>query len=152
MKELDDQIYTSIQDLSELGDELAEKGNYSGALSEYWKAFDLIPEPKTDWEASTWVLAAIGDANFLGKDYRAGVDNLSNAMHCPGAIGNPFIHLRLGQCQFEIGNLDRAADELTRAYALSGEELFANEDSKYLNFLKTKISTEQPKKKPWWKF
>jgi hypothetical protein len=32
-------------------------------------------------------------------------------MHCPGAIGNPFIHLRLGQAQFELGNLEPASGE-----------------------------------------
>lgn len=72
-------------------------------------------------------------------------------MYCPGAIGNPFVHLRLGQCQFEIGNLERAAVELTRAYALKGDEMFSGEDPKYLAFLKTKIETEKPKKKPWWR-
>lgn len=152
MSELDEQLYSKIQIFSALGDKLAEKGNYSNALSEYWKAFDLIPDPKTNWEATTWVLVAIGDANFLGKDFQAGVDNLSNAMHCPGAIGNPFIHMRLGQCHFEIGNLERAADELTRAYGLKGEEIFSGEDARYLNFLKTKIEPEKPKKKSWWKF
>lgn len=33
-------------------------------------------------------------------------------MHCPNAIGTPFLPLRLGRCQFEPGVLDRAADEL----------------------------------------
>lgn len=150
--ELDDNIYSEIQQLSQAGDNFAENGDYPNALKKYWKAFDLIPEPKTEWEASTWVLAAIGDSNFLGEDFQAGVDNLSNAMHCPGATGNPFLHLRLGQCQFETGNAKRAADELIRAYALAGEAIFSEDDSKYLAFLKTKIETEKPKKKPWWKF
>jgi transposase len=30
----------------------------------YLQAWDLLPEPKTEWEAATWLLAAIGDANF----------------------------------------------------------------------------------------
>ncbi|MGB7380321.1 MAG: hypothetical protein WA959_27700 [Rivularia sp. (in: cyanobacteria)] len=37
-------------------------------------------------------------------------------MHCPGAVGNPFIHLILRQAQFELGNFDRAKDNLARAY------------------------------------
>lgn len=152
MSELNEALHARIRDLSKTGDQHAENGNYPEALTGYWKAFDLIPEPKTQWEATTWLLVAIGDANFLGKDYQAGVDNLSNAMHCPGAIGNPFIHMRLGQCQFEVGNLERAADELTRAYALEGEEIFSNDDPKYLQFLKTKIQAAKPDKKPWWKF
>ena len=151
MAEMSDELHEKITAHSEAGDELADQGDYAGALSEYWKAFDLIPEPKTDWDASTWVLTAIGDANFKGGDFKAGVDNLSSAMHCPDAIGNPFIHLRLGQCQFETGNLDRAADELTRAYALEGEEMFSEDDPKYFEFLKTRIQIAPPKK-PWWKF
>lgn len=139
MNELNDALYSKIQAFCGLGDEYAADGNYSAALKEYWRAFDLVPEPKTSWDTTTWILAAIGDSNFLGRDFQAGVDNLSSAMHCPGAIGNPFIHLRLGQCQFELGNLERAADELTRAYAIEGEEIFEEDDPKYFEFLKTRI-------------
>jgi tetratricopeptide (TPR) repeat protein len=151
MRELDSHTHSQIELYSRQGDAFAENQDYQNALAEYWKAFDLIPEPKTDWEATTWVLAAIGDANFLGKDFKAGVDNLATAMHCPGAIGNPFLHLRLGQCQFEVGNLEKAADELARAYALESEEIFSEDDNKYFEFLKTRINIDKPKKKPWWK-
>jgi hypothetical protein len=103
----------------------------------------LYPEAlQQDWNAATWILAAIGDANFLGGDYVAGRDNLSMAMHCPKALGNPFLHLRLGQCQFELGDLDRAADELARAYMAAGRDIFREAD-KYFAFLKTRL--EPPK-------
>jgi hypothetical protein len=55
------------------------------------------------------------------------------------AIGNPFLHLRLGQCQFELGNFDRAADELTRAHVGAGAEIFEGAD-KYFTFLKTRLN------------
>ena len=32
-------------------------------------------------------------------------------MRCPNAIGNPFIHLRLGQANYELQEIDRAKDE-----------------------------------------
>lgn len=138
MAELDDAIHERIQTLCAEGDELAKKANYPAALKKYWAAWDLLPEPQTDWEAATWILGAVGDANFLGGDYVAGRDNLSMAMHCPDAIENPFLHLRLGQCQFELGNLDRAADELARAYMGAGAEIFEGAD-KYFAFLKTRL-------------
>ena len=47
----------------------------------------------------------------------------------------PFIHLRLGQCELELGNRERAVDELARAYKGGGEELFSGEDPKYLGLL-----------------
>ncbi|MET3623562.1 tetratricopeptide repeat protein [Burkholderia ambifaria] len=138
MAELDDVLYERIGALSEAGDALVEDGDYAGALEKYWQAFDLLPEPRTNWEAGTWLMAAIGDTNFHQADYEAGRDNLGHAMHFPNAIGNPFLHLRLGQCQFELGNLDRAADELMRGYMGGGPELFEDEDDKYLRFLATR--------------
>ncbi len=146
------EIHERIKDLSAAGDALAESDLFDDALSKYWEAFDLLPEPKTEWEAGTWLLTAIGDANFLKGDFVAGRDNLGSAMHYPDAIGNPFLHLRLGQCQYEVGNLDRATDELLRAYGLEGAEIFESEDPKYLAFLRTRVDLERPKKKPFWKF
>ncbi|WP_241011609.1 hypothetical protein [Burkholderia sp. Ac-20392] len=138
MAELDNALYERIGALSDAGDALMEDGDYEGALAKFWAGFDLLPEPKTNWEAGTWLMAAIGDVNFHQEDYAAGRDNLAQSMHFPNAIGNPFLHLRLGQCQFELGNLDRAADELMRAYASGGPELFEDEDGKYLRFLATR--------------
>src|SRR5215510_14242601 len=95
MPELAQHVHTEIQRLCALGDEAAAQQQFAQALTSYWAAWDLLPEPQTEWEAATWILGAIGDANFLSGDYVAGRDNLSNAMHCPDAIGNPFLHLRL---------------------------------------------------------
>lgn len=155
MNELSDDIHEKIQQFSAEGDQLAEESKYSEALERYWQAWDLIPEPKADWEAATWLLAAIGDSNFLSEDYQAGADNLSTAMRYPGGIGNPFLHLRLGQCQFEIGNEDRAADELARAYMAAGHQIFEDQDPKYFEFLKTRLDPPAvgwaDEKKPFWK-
>jgi hypothetical protein len=139
MAELADEVHAAIKVLCAKGDELADQDDLVAALDQYWRAWDLLPEPRTNWNAATWILAAIGEANFFGEDYIAGRDNLSLAMHCPSAIGNPFLHLRLGQCEFELGNLDRAADELARAYMGDGAEIFEEEDDKYFEFLKTRL-------------
>ena len=53
-------------------------------------------------------------------------------MHCPNAIGNPFIHLRLGQVQYELDDFERAKDELARALILGGSGIFEEEDLKYM--------------------
>lgn len=139
MAELPEEAYDRIQALSQEGDELADEGRYAQALERYWRAWDLLPEPRTAWDAATWLLGAIGEANFFGGDFEAGRDNLSLAMHCPEAIGNPFLHLRLGQCHYELGDLSRAADELARAYIGAGAEIFAEEPPKYLDFLRTRL-------------
>lgn len=156
MAELPDRIHEEIKRLCAAGDQHSKRQAYPEALASYWAAWDLLPEPKIDWEAATWILVAVGDANYLGGDYVAGRDNLSNAMRCPDAIGNPFIHFRLGQCLFEVGDLDRAADELMRAYMGAGRKIFDEHDSKYAQFLASRAEgtdLAKPAKRPWqfWK-
>jgi len=90
------------------------------------------------WEASTWILAAIADACFLMGKRKSARQALEYAMTCPGAIGNPFLHLRLGQVLFDADEKDAAADELIRAYMGAGAEIFEKDDPKYFEFLKTK--------------
>ena len=133
-----DELPGQFQALCEDGDALSDAGSYPAALECYRAAWALLPEPRTQWEASTWLLAAIGDNEFLEGDFAAGRDTLALAMCCPDAPGNPFLHLRLGQCCLELGETDRAAVELGRAYLGAGAELFQNEHPKYLAFLKTR--------------
>lgn len=140
MTELPDALHNEIQQLCAEGDVLAEDGSFEQAIALYNKAWSLIPAPPTHWEASTWVLAAIGDASFQGGLFGSGLGALQQALLCPGAIGNPFIHLRLGQCALEQGDLALAAEHLTRAYALEGADIFELDDPKYFAFLKTRIA------------
>jgi hypothetical protein len=140
MTDLPDDIHERIQVLCHEGGEFADNDDFANALERYWAAWDLLPAPREKWAAATWILAAIGDANYQNGDYAAGRDNLSMAMHCPEAIGNPFLHLRLGQCQFELGNLDRAGDELARAYMGAGKDIFRDEE-KYFEFVKTRLQS-----------
>ena len=48
-------------------------------------------------------------------------------------------HLRLGQVCYEVGELDRAANELTLAYMAEGRELFEDDDPRYWEFLRSRI-------------
>jgi tetratricopeptide (TPR) repeat protein len=137
--ELPADVHERLMVLSEQGNALADQGNFRDAVERFIAALDLVPEPITDWEASTWLLGSIGDMNFQLRAYEHAARALADAMHCPGAIGNPFLHLRLGQCRLELGDRKRAADELTRAYAIEGKDIFAAEHPKYFEFLKTVI-------------
>jgi len=137
--ELDDYTYDKIKALSEDGNAAVNAGNYEAAIETFTEALELLPEPITDWDAATWLLTAIGETQFFAEDYQRAYQALAQAMHCPGAIGNPFVHMRLGQVQFELGHDVVAADELTRAYMAAGREIFETEDPKYFEFLKTRI-------------
>jgi tetratricopeptide (TPR) repeat protein len=136
--DLSTEVHDKIMALCAAGDELAEAEAYEAAIEQYNEAFDLLPNPKNDWDASTWILAAIADACFLSGYYTSAREALEYAMTCPEAIGNPFLHLRFGQVLFLAKDYDGAADELMRAYMAEGEEIFETEDPKYFAFLKTR--------------
>jgi tetratricopeptide (TPR) repeat protein len=136
---LPDLVHAEIVALSKEGDALAEDRRFDEALAKYNAAFRLLPEPKEEWSAATWLLSAVGDAHYLAGQIPEAMDALSRAMRCPDAIGNPFLHLRLGQCRLILGDNPRAADELARAYAMGGIEVFEGEDPQFQAFLDSKI-------------
>jgi tetratricopeptide (TPR) repeat protein len=137
--ELPGETYSRVQCLCQEGDMLADQALFGEAVSKYEEALELLPIPISQWEASTWILTAIGDACFRKKDYQKAVRSLLDTMNCPGAVGNPFIHLRLGQAQLELGNDILAKDELARAYMGGGKEVFHGEDPKYFELVTTTL-------------
>lgn len=136
MNQLPDDVHAQISRLSERGNRLAEGQSYAEARAAWQNAWDLLPEPREQWEAAAWLLTAVGDAYVLEGKYADALEPLQRAVSCPGGLGNPFLHLRLGQVQFELGNLSRAKDELARAFMGGGDQLFANEDVKYWRFIR----------------
>jgi tetratricopeptide (TPR) repeat protein len=139
MRELPESLYTEVKLLCEQGDELVKSGKLDEAKSQYISALKLLPEDRSEWEAATWIYVAIGDVHFKLGNYEKCFKCFYNAVQCPKGLGNPFIHLRLGQMYFEQENMDKAADELTRAYMGGGMDIFMEDDPKYLEFLETKI-------------
>ena len=137
MPELPNSLYQQIVTLCERGDALAEQEEYAAALDEYDQAWALLPEPQGQWEAASWIQAAIGDALFFSGDFENAALAFREALNSLEAQQNPFLHLRLGQCQYELNNQAEAGDELARAYMLVGDEVFEDEDPKYFEFLKT---------------
>lgn len=120
------------------GEKLTQNGLIGSALGRYAEAWSLIPDPKERWKLSTSVISAIADCWFLMGKYDEVLRALEFGMNCPDAVGNPFLHLRLGQALLEQGQDDRAVEELMRAYEAHGEEIFAHQDPKYLAFLATR--------------
>jgi hypothetical protein len=134
MTDLNATTRARIRDLCKRGDRLIKEGRIEDSLDPFWTAWGMLPEPKTSWEAAAYIMAAVSDVNFCMEDYEECRVNLETALRCPGAVGNPYFHLRLGQCEYELGDMDRAGDELARARVLGGAKIFEDEDPKYLKY------------------
>lgn len=138
--ELDDDIYNKITELSEEGNKLFDYCEFDEAIEKFKEALDLVPEPKTIWEASLWLYTAIGDSYFMDDEYEKALDAMYDAYNCTDATENPFVNLRLGQCLFELEQMDKAEEFLLRAYMLDGTEIFKGEGKKYLAYMKKKYN------------
>ncbi|MGW1102438.1 tetratricopeptide repeat protein [Streptomyces sp. NPDC002540] len=142
--QLPDEVHAEIRDLCQEGDALAGMGELVEAKRRYIEALRLLPGDHRGWAAATWIYVAIGDLHFRLGVYDRAYKCFHNAVQCPDGLGNPYIHLRLGQTTFELGDHDHAADELIRAYMGGGPEIFEEDDPKYLRFLKTRGDLNRP--------
>ncbi|MDI9273062.1 hypothetical protein [Stenotrophomonas sp. PFBMAA-4] len=131
--ELPDELYERITELSEQGNDLMDNEDPAGAIVSWSSALSLLPSPKEQWEAYTWLCASLGDAFFsLGKVAQS-FDCFMDAMNGPDGQVNPFILYRAGQCCEALGSRKQALDLLIRAYALDGEDIFdADEEGETL--------------------
>ena len=120
-----------IEELCDLGVDLAEAGSFARAIEAYESAWALLAEPAHEQEGAAWILGNLGYTRFLQGDYAAGRDDLARALGLPGGGGSAFLHLRLGQCFYELGDLRRAGEQFRLAFAIEAEAVFLDEDPKY---------------------
>lgn len=134
-EELDDATFEKIDTFADEGEKLLDEGKFAEAAEKFEAAFKLVPQPFQDWEISIWLLTALGESYFLADNFEKAKEIFTKALECPDATDSPPIHLRLGQVEFELDNKEVAAELLLRAYEAEGEELFDDEDEKYLDYL-----------------
>ncbi len=143
--ELPDDIYDQITELSEKGDAHAEKEQFSAALTHYEKTLSLLPEPKTDWEAATWLYVAIGDALFNRQKFDEAMDAFQKALMSPDGTENPYIWFSIGQVYYEQENKEKAKTHFMSAFMLDGKEIFEDTDPAYYELIKEEAEKEPEK-------
>ncbi len=134
--DLSDDIYEKITDLTENAESALNEGDDETAKELYMTALMLIPEPRENYEPSTFIYAGLGDIAFYDGDYNEALKYFLSGYNCPDAEGNPFFELRLGQCYYQLDNEARAKDHLHNAYEIEGEEIFEDEDEEYFDLIK----------------
>lgn len=144
--ELEDNVYNQIVLLAEEGDDFAENEIFGSAISKYNEALDLLPEPKTDWEAATWLYIALGDALFSEKDFDGALSAYEKALMSPDGTVNPYIWFCLGEVFYELGNFEIAKTHFMSAYLLDGEEIFKDTKPVYMSLIREEIGkgSDQP--------
>ena len=139
MNQLSDELYDSIMQEMNQGDNASENEFFKSALKHYESALNLIPTPQTDWEIALHVYTALGDCCFNLGNYPTANSYYNKALLCPDAVEYGYVWLGLGQSFYELGNMEKAKDALMSAYMLEGKEIFEDVDEKYFNIHKDHI-------------
>ena len=122
--ELPETLYEQVETLSEKGSELFDEGQFAQAIEQWSQAQELLPEPKSDWDAYTWLNTSIGDAHFQLGEFALARQSLFDALNGPDGQASPFVHYRLGQTEVKLQNTESAKSHLLQAYMLDGEAIF----------------------------
>ena len=125
------ETFAAVKAKAKEGERRMADGDFGGVFNLFVEAFNLLPAPRERWNAAGWLLVALGENAILAGSFQAAEGPLTDAMWCPGTVGNPWVHLRCGQMRFELGQMDLAGDELARAYMGGGREVFEGQDPKY---------------------
>lgn len=134
---LSDKIYDKIEKYTDQGNDYCDNEEWEEAIICFNRALELLPEPKDDWEAATWIYSALGDAYFFSERYELAIEYLNSARMCPEGIANPFILLRLGEAFYELGEIKMAQKYLLETYMMEGNDIFEDEDEKYFDMIRT---------------
>lgn len=125
--ELADELHARIEELSLEGSALYDASQMQGAIQKWTEAIDLLPEPRGVWEAFTWLSGSIGDAQYQLGDFDAARHSFLDALNDLDGQENPFLHYRLGQCLFRLGDESGGVESLLKAYMLDGKDIFSRD-------------------------
>jgi len=149
---MDPELQKQIIALCQHAAQLAEMREYAFALSKYYDALAMVPDPKQEYKAATWIYSSIGQVQWKKRDYNEAGRAFLQAYRCVGGEQSADINYRLGQCLVECGAPDIASQYLCQAYMLDGESIFADDDPKYFEVIKHEVEgpevTEQPEEDP----
>ena len=130
----------TIDEYAEEGNALFDQGKMNEAIEVWEQGLQSLLQPLNAQSEAVWFQTSIADACFMQGKYEKAYEYLFDAKSNLSGEGysNPFVMLRLGQCAYELNRPDEAKEYLLRAYMSEGEEIFSEEDPKYLKFIDQK--------------
>ncbi|MBP8033041.1 MAG: tetratricopeptide repeat protein [Bacteroidia bacterium] len=118
---------------------------YIEAVKKYQEAISTLPLPVEQWKYIWVLLVSVSENYWLnakfndGKDggYQEALDVYQQIMQIELAIGDPSYHSKIGQIRYELGQFEKAKDELLRAYLIKGMYEFSYMyDPKYFELIR----------------
>jgi len=137
MKDLESELKAQVVELCNKAVEAQEEERFHASNRDLQKVYELLPEPKSEWKAYSWLISSIADNHFEQGEFELAMEKFEEVFNLDAESNeNAYLCLRRGQCALELENLTLAKELLTRAFELEGKELFEDEHSKYLKLAK----------------
>ncbi len=148
---MDDEFNRKVRDLKKEGDNFQMRHKNLKAVEKYKEAIALLPEPVSQWNYIHILLGSIQENYWLNAKFNEGkkggyaeaLEYWKKIMQLPYSIGDAHYHFRIGQIRYELGQFEKAKDELMRSYMISGMERFGDEDKKYFELIKPIIEGKE---------
>ena len=142
--ELPDSVCEGVAEHCRKGEMFVRLEQREEALDQFAAAWELLPNPKNQWQSANSILIVAIDIFFNKGDFIAAREILREFLESCDTEIHPMILWRFGQSLFETGDFDAAYDALEAASRLHGHDLFANDDPKYLEFVRTQMIAMTP--------
>ncbi len=133
-EKLEEEIVATV----EKGNEFHDVKSYECALGEYKKAWELLPDPKLDWEVAGWISACIYSAYFDMAAFTNAKKWAEIALQTRGSEIDTAPIMDLGMVCFELEEYDESFKYFEDAYSYGKARAFKERPKKYLDFYLSK--------------
>ena len=116
-------------------------------VKELMKIYESLTDDQKRTREGRYVIVHIAEVCFSERWIEDAFDNFNFVMQFKDTVGNPFLHLRLGQLNYLVQNKDKMHDELSRALIMDGEAIFKDEDPILIEMVKSLL--EEPEEGSW---
>jgi hypothetical protein len=122
-----------------------KSGDLAGAEARFLEAWDLIPEPKVEWDYSQSLSS--GFVTFYrdtGQPAKAlpWIDTVA-AIYDASPASETHVAMFRGTVLFEMGDLDGALEAFRPQFEKHGKRPFAGEDPKFLKFVTSRLQKKR---------
>jgi tetratricopeptide (TPR) repeat protein len=112
----DNKLEKEIIAIVEIGNQYHDKKDFTNALNKYNDAWQLLPEPKLDWEIASWISKCIYSAYFDLSDFITAKKWGVISLQTRGSNINTGPLINLGMVCYELDQLEEAYKYFDEAY------------------------------------
>lgn len=114
MEELSDNIYELITQLIDEGKEHCENDEYQSSTDKYKKAIRLLPNPRYEWEAFSWLTSSIGLNYMKLENWEDSFKFLNYSLLTSTETNDPLIWFSAGKALHKMNRQDESKNFLSK--------------------------------------